>query len=160
METSATEIEELRAELAARVDHYEAELKTRDLLIEKLKHQLAGLRRDRFGSTSETLDQLHLRLEDQEIAVGAAKPEARAPTEAKDGPKRHRLPDHLPRAERVLTPGEACGECGGGDRPAKVSLGSAASRRVATRLPRPHHSTFSGDCCTTGSPRSERMSRP
>ncbi len=141
METSATEIEELRAELAARVDHYEAELKTRDLLIEKLKHQLAGLRRDRFGPTSETLDQLHLRLEDQEIAVGAAKPEARAPTGAKDGAKRRPLPDHLPRAERVLTPGETCGECGGVLRAigedVTVELDYVPGRFVVNRIVRP-----------------------
>ncbi len=37
-----------RAELAAR----DAELRNRDLLIEKLKHQLAGLRRQRFGASS------------------------------------------------------------------------------------------------------------
>ena len=53
-----------RAELAAR----DAELRNRDLLIGKLKHQLAGLRRQRFGATSEALDQLELGLEDEEIA--------------------------------------------------------------------------------------------
>jgi uncharacterized protein involved in exopolysaccharide biosynthesis len=57
------EIETLRAELAARearLADVEAELKSRDLLIEKLQHQLAGLRRHRFGGSSETLDQLQL----------------------------------------------------------------------------------------------------
>ena len=59
-----------RAELAAR----DAELRNRDLLIEKLKHQLAGLRRQRFGATSEALDQLELGLEDEEIARAAEAP--------------------------------------------------------------------------------------
>ena len=48
-----------------------AELRNRDLLIEKLKHQLAGLRRQRFGAGSEALDQLELELEDEEIARAA-----------------------------------------------------------------------------------------
>ena len=65
-----------RAELAAR----DAELRNRDLPIEKLKHQLAGLRRQRFGVGSETLDQLELGLEDEEIARAAeALPEPRLP---------------------------------------------------------------------------------
>jgi hypothetical protein len=44
-----------------------SELKFRDILIEKLKHQLAGHRHHRFGARSETLDQLNLSLEDEEI---------------------------------------------------------------------------------------------
>ena len=46
------------------------ELKSRDILIEKLKHQLAGMRQHRFGSRSEALDQLALTLEDEEIHPG------------------------------------------------------------------------------------------
>ncbi len=42
------------AEIAAQ----RAEIRTRDLMIEKLKHQLAGMRRYRFGAKSEALDQL------------------------------------------------------------------------------------------------------
>jgi transposase len=37
-----------------------AEVKSQALLIEKLKHQLAGRNRHRFGSKSENLDQLNL----------------------------------------------------------------------------------------------------
>ena len=97
-----------RAELAAR----DAELRNRDLLIEKLKHQLAGLRRQRFGATSETLDQLELGLEDEEIARAAEALPAPLPG-AKRQPKRRPLPEHLPREETVLTPGENCADCGG-----------------------------------------------
>ncbi len=50
-----------------------SELKSRDILIEKLRHQLAGQRRHRFGASSETLDQLELGLEDVELARAAAK---------------------------------------------------------------------------------------
>ena len=97
-----------RAELAAR----DAELRNRDLLIEKLKHQLAGLRRQRFGVGSEALDQFELGLEDEEIGRAAEALPAPLPG-AKRQPKRRPLPEHLPREETVLTPGERCTDCGG-----------------------------------------------
>lgn len=90
------------------------ELKHRDLRIAKLEHELAGHRRHRFGSTSESLDQLQLRLEDEEIA--AAKDDKPAPAskdDPKSKPKRKPLPADLLRNETVLSPGEACGRCGG-----------------------------------------------
>ncbi len=92
-----------------------AMVRYRDLLIEKLKHQLAGLRRHRFGSSSEALDQLELTLEEAEIAAGAEPigPSSADPALAKEQPKRRPLPDHLPRNEQVLLPGEACSRCGG-----------------------------------------------
>ena len=97
-----------RAELAARA----AELRNCDLLIEKLRHQLAGLRRQRFAATSEALDELELRLDDEEIARAAeVLPEPAATTE--NQPKRRPFPDHVPREERVLAPGERCADCGG-----------------------------------------------
>ena len=97
------------------------ELKSRDILIEKLKHQLAGLNRHRFGSRSESLDQLHLTFsEDEAIACAAAEQTAPAATDQKPDPtrpeRRHNrkpLPDHLERNETVLSPGENCGACGG-----------------------------------------------
>ncbi|MBO6798471.1 IS66 family transposase [Maricaulis sp.] len=94
----------------------ERELYNRDLLIEKLKHQLAGLQRHQFGSRSESLDQLEMRLEDEEIAQASAQAEAEAEAEADEAPakpKRNPLPAHLPRTEKVLSPGEACLSCGG-----------------------------------------------
>jgi transposase len=95
-----------------------AHVKSQALQIEKLKHELAGHRRHRFGSTSETLDQLELRLEDEEIAAaeaGASAPagKPKGTTKPKDKPKRKPLPSGLPRNEQVLSPGEACGTCGG-----------------------------------------------
>jgi transposase len=93
-----------------------SELKSRDILIEKLRHQLAGMRQHRFGSRSEALDQLALTLEDQEIAASAQEPapdDTDQPAAPKGKPKRKPLPGHLPRNEQVLSPGDACGECGG-----------------------------------------------
>ena len=95
-----------------------SELKFRDILIEKLKHQLAGMRQHRFGSRSEALDQLTLTLEDEEIAASAQEPtpddtDTDQPAAPKGKPKRKPLPGHLPRNEEFLSPGDACGECGG-----------------------------------------------
>ncbi len=61
------EIAAQKTEIMAR----DAEIRTRDLMIEKLKHQLAGLRRHRFGAKSEALDQLELLVEGEEIAAAA-----------------------------------------------------------------------------------------
>ena len=113
------EAADLRTLLASReveIIGFKAELRSRDVLIEKLKHQLAGLRRHRFGATSEALDQLELTLEEEEIARAAETPatiEADEPVEEKRRPKRKPLPGHLPRNETVLAPGDACGACGG-----------------------------------------------
>jgi transposase len=63
------------AEIATRdkkLSIFETEIRARDYRIEKLKHQLAGLRRHRFGQSSEALDQLELTLEEEEIARAAA----------------------------------------------------------------------------------------
>ena len=67
-------------------------------MIEKLKHQLAGQNRHRFGVRSESLDQLNLTFEeDEEIAEAAeeqAKPAQPAP---EDKPSRQHI------ASRCLT---------------------------------------------------------
>ena len=106
----------LHQQLAARdaqIAVYEAELKSRDVLIEKLKHQLAGLRRHRFGARSEAIDQLGLALEEEEIAAAAELPKSPVPVaEVKNQPKRKPLPANLPRNGIVLSPGETCA-CGG-----------------------------------------------
>ena len=90
-----------------------AEIQARDLLIEKLKHQLAGRNRHRFGSLSESLDQLNLSLEDAEIAAAAETPKPETPQETKGKPKRRPPPDHLPRDDETLSPGDVCADCGG-----------------------------------------------
>ena len=93
-------------------------VKSQALRIAKLEHQLVGLRRHRFGSTSESLEQLDLGLEDEEIEMArsadTAPPDPDA--EPRRKPKRKPLPQNLPRNEAVLSPGDACGECGGSRR--------------------------------------------
>ena len=111
--TLHTMVRSAQAQIAAREAELaagQAELRNRDLLIEKLRHQLAGLRRQRFGVSSESLDQLELALEDEEVARATIPvPQARAP---KSSPRRRPLPEHLPREETVLTPGHQCTDCG------------------------------------------------
>ncbi len=131
-----------------------SELKSRDLLIEKLRHQLAGMRRHRFGSSSEALDQLELVLEGEEIAAAhdqerpavPLKPEGRPRRQ----PKRKPLPGHLPRDERVLSPGDACGQCGGKLKPlgedVTEELEYIPGRFRVNRIVRPK---FSCACCET-----------
>ena len=103
-----TELKSVAVQLATTV-------KSQALEIAKLKHQLAGHIRHRFGSKSETMDQLELRLEDEEIAAAKIEPPAHPDTaaEPKNKPKRKPLPDSLPRNVEVLSPGDACGRCGG-----------------------------------------------
>jgi len=103
------------SELRAVAGQLAATVKSQALKIAKLEHQLAGHRRHRFGSTSETMDQLELKLEEEEIAAAKIAPPAPpdAAAEPKNKPKRKPLPDSLPRNEEVLSPGEACGKCGG-----------------------------------------------
>ena len=65
--------------------------KTQALQIEKLKHQLAGHQRHRFGSKSESADQLNLQLqleEEETAAARTAPPEDASVPEPKQKPKR------------------------------------------------------------------------
>ncbi len=59
-------------ELQGMVTLLAKEVKSQALFIEKLQHQLHGADRHRFGSTSESLDQLQLFDENEEIATAAA----------------------------------------------------------------------------------------
>ena len=89
-------------------------------LIEKLRFELARLKRQQFGASSEKLEsrveQLELAIEAIETDTAERAAEA-APTtaveEIADKPARRALPEHLPR-EEVIHPGPcACPACGG-----------------------------------------------
>ncbi|MCP4320049.1 MAG: IS66 family transposase, partial [Hyphomicrobiales bacterium] len=69
------------------------EVKSQALFIEKLQHQLHGHNRHRFGSKSESLEQLQLFLENEEIAVAAEEADTPEPeaSEPKKKPKRKPL---------------------------------------------------------------------
>jgi len=91
-------------------------LAARDLEIERLKVQLARLRRMQFGRSSEKLDreiqQLELQLEDLEESTAARQPAAPRTVSASK-PVRQTLPDHLPRGNVLHTPACSCHRCGG-----------------------------------------------
>ena len=91
-----------------------AEVRAQAILIEKLRHQLAGHRAHRFGASSETAEQLQLALETSEIAAAAMTARMKLPdVEEKDKPKRRPIPDHIPRMEVELSPAaDACADCG------------------------------------------------
>jgi transposase len=93
------------------------------LEIEKLKFQIAKLRRMQFGRSSERITrqiaQLELQLEELETgaaAQDAAEAEVHPATAAHGKPKRKKLPEHLPRQEIVHEPENdgacACPDCG------------------------------------------------
>lgn len=110
----------LQAEIAAR-DH---EIYSKTLHIEKLKAELALLRRARFGRSSERIEQLELLI--GELEEDAAEHEAGRPTPAAEpasfgdrrsptsSPRgRQPLPAHLPRERVEHPPACACPACGG-----------------------------------------------
>ena len=99
----------------------------RTLEIEKLKFQIAKLRRMQFGRSSERvtrqIEQLELQLEELETGeaeeITKADAEERpAPTRERTKPKRKPLPEHLPREEVTHEPADdgacTCPDCGGG----------------------------------------------
>ncbi|KMK67233.1 IS66 family transposase zinc-finger binding domain-containing protein [Puniceibacterium sp. IMCC21224] len=92
-----------------------AEVKSQAMLIEKLRHQLAGHRNHRFGSSSESIEQLQLTLETSEIAIARMTARSRlADEEPGDKPKRRPIPDHIPHQKIEPTTGDdACVQCGG-----------------------------------------------
>lgn len=80
--------------------------------------RLAGHNRHRFGTRSESIDQLNLAFEeDREIVEAAASQvEPDAYKESNPGRRSHSrkpLPDHLDRRDETLSPGEDCQLCGG-----------------------------------------------
>lgn len=112
-----------RTELAAA----RAAVQLRTLEIEKLKMQLARLRRQQFGRSSERLGeaiaQLELQLEELEGTPATADAVETEAAPASDGatskrkPRREKLPDHLPREALRHEAPCACPGCGGELRP-------------------------------------------
>ena len=135
-------------ELRSTAEGLVALAKSQALEIEKLKHQIKGHQRHRFGSKSESADQLNLelQLEEEEIAVARVAP-AEADGDPKQKPKRKPLPPGLPRDEQVLSLGEAC-SCGGGLRilgeDVTEELEYVPGRFVVNRIVRPR---MACKCC-------------
>ena len=116
---------EAPAELKGLVSRMDQEITSLTYQVEKLKAELAGYRKARFGSRSESMDQLALDLQDDEEIEAAAEAQqaeqssgddeeaASNKPRAKRKHNRTPLPDHLDRQDEVLSPGEDCGACGG-----------------------------------------------
>ena len=100
-----------------------AEVKAQAMLIEKLRHQVAGHQAWRYGASSEASAQLQLALETSELAAAAMAAQMGLPEEAdasaeeadvKAKPVRRPVPDHVPRNEVEIAPSsDSCGACGG-----------------------------------------------
>jgi transposase len=112
------QLKQLLAESRQQLAAAQAELRHHRQHIEALKLQLATLRRQRFGRSSEQLDaeiqQLELELEvleRKEVAVDAGT--APPPGAARRAPVRRPLPEHLPREEIRHEPEPCCPDCGG-----------------------------------------------
>ena len=112
----ADDLPESAEELRQLVLKQRAALAERDGIIERLKAQLAWLRRQQFGRSSEKIEreieQLELQLEDLEES-SSARIAASEPERGIARPGRRPLPDHLPREEIVHEPACTCPDCGG-----------------------------------------------
>lgn len=143
MSDAASEIARLRAELAAQTAR--AQAAERDLaqaralascteaMIQELKLEIAKLRRDKYGISSERrarlINQLELQLEELEVAAteDALAAEAAAAADktstvrafTRRKPVRKPFPEHLPR-ERVVVDAPANCTCCGSDRIVKM----------------------------------------
>jgi transposase len=121
------ELRAFAASLQAEAQIYRDELYAKTLHIEKLKAQLAALRRARFGRSSEKLDatieQMELLLGDLEEGQGErnkpalggtpSPPPASAKSRERQQPVRKPLPEHLPRERVEHEAACSCPACGG-----------------------------------------------
>jgi len=112
---TAEELEASRADARAKREELYAER----LLVEKLKLQIARLKRVQFGRSSERLDervaQLELIVEELESNLPPqeeAGPSVPPVDRARDKPARKPLPDHLPREVEEHAPACGCPHCG------------------------------------------------
>lgn len=143
MSLAAAELPSDPEALKALVLALQDELRATSLRIEKLEHQLAVLKRARFGRSSEKLDrqieQLELMLGElqeaqafEEAGADAKAEEEGAPGSVRKvrGPKKL-LPSHLPREVVRHEPPAACPACGG----TKLSVIGEDSREVLEYVP-------------------------
>jgi transposase len=109
-------------ERSTQLEVAEALLISQKLELEKLRFQIAYLKRMKYGRSSEQLDrelvQMQLSIEDLEASLAAKPLEVRpTPKEPSEKPARRPLPAELPREEIVHENPCACPDCGGKLRP-------------------------------------------
>ncbi len=136
------DVEQLKQLLRATMRENEASpaaLIAVQLINEKLRFQIASLKRARYGRSSEKMDetlaQLSLTIEDLEASHAALPPALQSPKVAeKVKPVRRPLPATLPREPVVHAAACACPECGGSLRAAaKTSPKCSSGCRAGTR---------------------------
>jgi len=143
MSDHASELDELRAELAAtkaELVQARAVVSTSEAMIAGLKLEIALLRRETYGHSSERtsrlIDQLELKLE--ELVSDAAEDAIRAEKSTKVAaferrkPVRKPFPEHLPR-ERVLVEAPTACTCCGSDRIVKMGEDTTETLEVVPR---------------------------
>src|SRR6185437_5366901 len=106
----------------AALESAKATLISQTLELEKLRFEIACLKRMKYGRSSEQLDtqisQMQLTLEDLEASLSELPAQSSSVTkEPPAKPARRPLPAHLPRQEIVHQTACACPECGGALRP-------------------------------------------
>jgi transposase len=110
-------LQRLDIEQRAALESARSTLLSRDVEIEKLKIELARLKRMRFGRSSEQLDQtiaqLELSLEELEASAAQVVPILEPAATEKAKPARRPLPESLPRETFVHEARCDCPACGG-----------------------------------------------
>ncbi len=125
-------LEAENGQLQEDADRMAATLRAHEALVQALQIQIARLRKQKFGASSEKIEreieQLELALEFLEVAAASnteaeedenassEPPSAEAP-EQKPRRRKPHVSDDTPRERIVLDPGEACPDCGGTLRP-------------------------------------------
>ena len=105
-------------ERSTKLEAAEALLIFQKLELEKLRFEIACLKRIKYGRSSEQLDrellQMQLSIEDLEASLAAKPADVRpAPKEPTEKPVRRALPEQLPREQIVHENPCACPSCGG-----------------------------------------------
>ena len=106
------------AERSAKLEVAEALVLSQKLELEKLRFEIACLKRHKYGRSSEQLDreltQMQLSIEDLEASLAQRPVHVRpAVKQAPTQPARRPLPEHLPREQIVHDPPCTCPACGG-----------------------------------------------
>jgi transposase len=129
MSTEASSLPDDPQALKALVLQLQGSLRAHDLLVQALRLQIARLKRQKFGASSEKIareiEQLELALEGLQIAQAEVAPAPEPATvdiapdtesseeRAKAPRRRPRVSPDTPRERREMDPGDACPDCGG-----------------------------------------------
>lgn len=111
-------LKSLVIESSRKLEVTEALCISQKLELEKLRFQIAVLKRERYGRSSEQLDQqliqMQLSIEDLETSLAERPADVRPLVkEPAERPARRSLPPHLPREEIVHESPCSCPDCGG-----------------------------------------------